>query len=210
MAATAIGLLDDVVAAGLSLLTLEPVEGFNPKHVPRDSYPWKFSRNRSMVRRPLLVRPIASGREAVWGARATWRAGRYLLQQLTSARYPATSDEMRRFIGTITRHAGDEFDTNAWPTLFGEIGFGDVRERVEKIGKLRLLRPTGQEIGDVDVLVNDRSRRVLLAVEAKDFEFARTPQELANEVEKLIGEHGQHRPITSSGSDSCVTTCHDS
>ena len=36
----------------------------------------------------------------------------------------------------------------------------------------------------------DRSRRVLLAVEAKDFEFARTPQELANEVEKLIGEHG--------------------
>jgi hypothetical protein len=183
------GLPQDPLVAGLSLLSLEPVEGFDPNHVPRDSYPWKFSRNRSMIRRPLLVRPTGSGREVVWGARATWRAGRYLLQQLISARYPATSDEMRRFVGSITQQAGAEFNARVADAL-REIGFDDVRERVEKIGKLRLLRATGQEIGDVDVLVIDRSRRLLLAVEAKDFEFARTPQELGNEIEKLIGERG--------------------
>ncbi len=180
---------DDAVGAGLDLLSLEPVEGFDPKRFPRDSYPWKFSRNRSMIRRPLLVRPTASGDEVVWGARSTWRAGQYLMQQLISARYPATSDEMRRFVGRITHQAGEEFNARVANAL-REAGFEDVRERVQKIGKLRLLRPNGQEMGDVDVLVIDRSRLVLLVVEAKDFEFARTPQELGNEVEKLIGERG--------------------
>ncbi|MBU3689578.1 MAG: hypothetical protein FGM29_08495 [Actinobacteria bacterium] len=183
------GLTDNAVAAGLGLLSLEPIAGFDPNRVPRDSYPWKFSRNRSMLRRPLLVHPTTSGREVVWGARATWRAGRYLLQQLVSARYPATSNQMRTFVSTLTQQAGEEFNASVANAL-RELGFDDVRERVKKIGKLRLLRTNGQDMGDVDVLVIDRSRRVLVVVEAKDFEFARTPQELGNEVEKLIGERG--------------------
>jgi hypothetical protein len=183
------GLQGDAIAAGLRLLILEPIDGFDPTRVPRDSYPWKFSRNRSMLRRPLLVRPTAAGREVVWGARATWRAGRYLMQQVISARYTATSDEMRRFVGEITQEAGVRFNARVADAL-REVGFDDVRERVKKIGKLRLLRSNGQVMGDVDVLVVDRSRRVLLAVEAKDFQYARTPHELGNEVEKLIGERG--------------------
>jgi hypothetical protein len=187
--AASTGLPDEAIAAGLGLLSLEPVEGFDPDRVPKDSYPWKFSRNRSMIRRPLLVRPTAPGREVVWGARATWRAGRYLQQQLVSARYPATSDEMRTFVSSITKQAGEEFNSRVAAAL-REIGFDDVRERVKKLGKVRLRRSNGQDMGDVDVLVIDRSRRVLLAVEAKDFEFARTPHELGNEIKKLIGEGG--------------------
>lgn len=181
------GLADATVAAGFGLLSLKTVEGLTPNSVPRDSYPWRFSRNRSMLRRPLLVRPTESGDEVVWGARTTWRAAGYLLTQLTSARDTVTSDKMRTFVGSVTRRAGEEFNTRVADGL-REVGFEDVRERVKKIGKLRLLRPNGQELGDIDVLMIDRSRRVLLAVEAKDFEFARTPQELANEVKKLIGE----------------------
>ncbi len=183
------GLPADVVAAGLHLLAMEPVQGFDPKRVPRDSYPWKFSRNRSMIRRPLLIRPTAAGFEVVWGARATWRAGPYLLRQLMSARYPATSKEMHKFVGGITQAAGEEFNSRVADALRG-IGFDDVREQVEKVGRLRLLRKDGQVMGDVDVLVIDRSRRALLAVEAKDFQFARTPQELGNEVKKLTDERG--------------------
>ena len=187
--AASTGLAKAAVAAALHLLSLTPVAGFDPKRVPVDSYPWKFSRNRSMIRRPLLVRPTAAGSEVVWGARATWRAGRYLMQQLMSARYPARSEAMQKFIGGVTQQAGEEFNASVAEVLRG-IGFDDVRERVQNIGKVKLLRPNGQQMGDVDVLVIDRQRRILLAVEAKDFELARTPRELANEVEKLIGEHG--------------------
>ena len=183
------GLDEDAVTAGLALLTLKPIDGFDPDRVPRDSYPWKFSRDRSMIRRPLLVRPSASGQEVVWGARTTWRAGRYLLGQLMSGRYPARSAPMQKFVGRTTQEAGKEFNARV-AEAFRELGFDDVREQVDKIGKLRLLRSNGQAIGDVDVFIVDRTRRVLLAVEAKDFELARTPQELANEVEKLISDAG--------------------
>lgn len=182
------GLPDATVGAGLGLLCLESVDDLDPQLIPRDMYPWKFSRDRSMLRRPLLVRPTATGDEVIWGARASWRAWGYLLSQLTSARYRATSNEMKRFIGDITSQAGKEFNRRVAEAL-RDAGFGDVRERVETIGTCRLRRSNGQTIGDIDVLVIDRPRRVLIAVEAKDFQFARTPQELANEVEKLIGEH---------------------
>lgn len=175
------------VAAAVELLSLGPDPRFGPGRVPKDAYPWRFSRDRSMIRRPLLVRPTAAGDQVVWGARSTLRAGTYLLQQLLAARYPARSDEMRKYIGRITAQAGKEFNENVAEVL-REIGFADVRERVDKIGRLQLRRPDGNEMGDIDVLVVDRVRRSLLAVEAKDFEFARTPQELFNEVEKLIGD----------------------
>jgi len=106
-----------------------------------------------------------------------------------SARDSATTPEMREFVGAIVRQAGAEFTTSVADVLRAA-GFDDVREQVDRVGDLRFRRPSGESIGDVDVMVIDRSRRVVLAVEAKDFEFARTPQELANEVEKLIGESG--------------------
>jgi hypothetical protein len=177
------------VAAGIDLLSLRPDSRFGPDRVPKDAYPWRFSRDRSMIRRPLLVRPTATGDQLVWGARATLRAGTYLLQQLLAARYSARSDEMRKYIGGITAKAGKDFNESV-AEVFREIGFVDVREQVDKIGRLQLRRPDGNEMGDIDVLVVDRARRSLLAVEAKDFEFARTPQELFNEVDKLIGEDG--------------------
>lgn len=61
-----------------------------------------------------------------------------------------------------------------------------VRENVKRIGNLKLARKNGDAIGDIDVLVIDRARKVLLAVEVKDFEFARTPFELSNEITKLL------------------------
>lgn len=177
------------VAAAIDLLSLGPDSRFGPDRVPKDSYPWRFSRDRSMIRRPLLVRPSAAGDQVVWGARATLRAGAHLLQLLLAARFPARSDEMRKYIGGITAQAGKEFNENVAEVL-REIGFADVRERVDKIGGLQLRRPDGNDMGDIDVLVVDHARRSLVAVEAKDFEFARTPQELFNEVEKLIGDDG--------------------
>lgn len=172
--------------AAVNLLTLGPLNQFPPATNPADSYPWRFSRDRSAPRRPLLLRPRADGDlEVVWGPRSVYRAGRYLLDQILAARLKMRSDRMREYVTATRRTANDEFNHEV-ASFYRTIGFDDVRENVKRLGKLKLARPNGDLIGDIDVLVIDRATMVLLAVEVKDFEFARTPFELSNEIAKLL------------------------
>jgi hypothetical protein len=102
-----------------------------------------------------------------------------------SGRLKATSPIMKRYITSVRKEGSDEFNRSV-ADLFRSLGYDDVRENVVKFGGFRLRRPNGEDLGDVDVLVIDRTQMVLLAIEVKDFEFARTPLELSNEVEKLL------------------------
>lgn len=79
----------------------------------------------------------------------------------------------------------DEFNKEI-ADLFRGAGFIEVYENITEIGRMRLQRANGEPIGDIDVLIIDRSKKVLLAIEVKDFEFARTPAELSNEKAKLL------------------------
>jgi hypothetical protein len=178
------------VRTAIGLLTLGPLDQFPPTTNRADSYPWRFSRDRSAARRPLLLRARSdSDVEIVWGPRAVYRAGRYLLDQILSARLKTRSDRMREYVTAARQAANADFNHEV-ASFYRSIGFEDVRENVMRIGKLRLARPNGDAIGDIDVLVTDPARKVLLAVEVKDFEFARTPFELSNEIEKLLdGPH---------------------
>jgi hypothetical protein len=174
------------VRVALDLLALGPLEQFLSAKNRVDSYPWRFSRDRSAARRPLLLRVKPDGEvEAVWGARSVYRAGRYLLDLVLSGRLKQRSETMRQYV-TSTRQKGNaEFNRKVADFYRGR-GYEDVRENVKHVGGLRLTRPNGDEIGDIDVFVVDGANKVLLAVEVKDFEFARTPFELSNEIAKLL------------------------
>jgi hypothetical protein len=91
----------------------------------------------------------------------------------------------RSFMTSARRAASDDFNRQV-ADLYRQTGCDRVQENVKRFGSLRLRRANGQDIGDIDVLATDRSKKVLLAVEVKDFEFARTPFELSNEVDKLL------------------------
>jgi hypothetical protein len=68
-----------------------------------------------------------------------------------------------------------------------------VKRRVNKIAGHRIQRTLGQDLGDVDVLAADPEKRTLWAVEVKDLAFARTPAELANELESTFQTKGKKR-----------------
>jgi hypothetical protein len=177
-----------LVASALPMLSLGPLDHYPPFTNAVDVYPWRFSRDRSAARRPLLQRPTASGTEVVWGPRAVYRSGRYLLDQVVSDRLKVVqSHEMRQYI-TRTRQAETSAFNDAVARCFHTSESVSVRKKVKRVGKLKLARQNGDDIGDIDVLVIDVEQRVILAVETKDFEFARTPVELSNELEKLFGE----------------------
>ncbi len=179
----------ELVSAALPLLSLTPLDSFPPPANAIDVYPWRFSRDRSAARRPLLHRPTPEGPEIVWGPRAVMRAGHYLLQQVLSDRLKVVrSEEMRRYI-TRSRQAETAAFNDEVARAFNGAESSQVWKNVKRIGNVKLARPNGDEIGDIDVLVIDVAERVVLAVETKDFEFARTPFELQSEIKKLLGEN---------------------
>jgi hypothetical protein len=65
-----------------------------------------------------------------------------------------------------------------------------VRRRVKKFGPSRIRDGSGADLGDIDILVLDRRRKHLLALETKRLEIARTPAELAHQLEGIFRGSG--------------------
>lgn len=158
---------------------LKPPPGF----VKEDIYPWRFSRRLSYLARPLSA-PAQDG-NLIWGSRALIQSLEYHNRMLTTGRLRGRSPELTGLIGRMTNRSGHAF-TDSVAAVYRAVDGLIVETEVKKIGRLRLARPSGDHIGDVDVFVADRSRRIILAVETKDFSPARTPAEYASEVQELI------------------------
>lgn len=173
--------------SALALLSMGPLDYFPPTGRPADVFPWRFSRERSAARRPVALRNRSGRLEAVWGPRAIHRSSRYLFDLIHTDRLNSRSDRMKRYVTLLRQEVNDRFQHEV-AQLFASAG-ARVSERVTQFGKLRLLRADGNPMGDVDVLVLDNRQKVMVAVEVKDFELARTPAELSNEMKKLLQGH---------------------
>ena len=91
---------------------------------------------------------------------------------------------MIQFISQTRRRINDQFAQQVARKL-DQLGF-TTHLAVKKFGKKRVADPEGKDIGDIDVLAFHQASNTILAVEAKDFEIARTPAEIANEIKKLF------------------------
>ena len=72
-----------------------------------------------------------------------------------------------------------------------------VRVRISDFGEVRM----PLERGDIDVLAIDRAAKLLTAIECKDLALARTPQELANQLEGLMrgADNSEGKTVTRHG-----------
>jgi hypothetical protein len=178
----------DVVSAVLSRITLTRRSSF--LEIGPDAYPWRFNRDMSYVRRPLTLQ----GNELVFGFRSIYRLGPYWLDNLLSGRLQgrARTIEMQRCISEARSKINDAFARSVSARL-ERLGM-TTRVSVKKIGKHRIVDDAGNDLGDVDVLAAHPASRSIVAVEAKDFEIARTPAEIANELEKLFSGNRGKKP----------------
>lgn len=157
-----------------------------------DAVPWRFNRDMSYVRRPV----VQQGSDLVFGFRTLYRLGPYWVDNLLSGRLQrrAETDEMTKFISQTRRRINDQFAQQVGCEL-DRLGF-TTSLSVKKFGKKRVADPEGNDIGDIDILAFHEASNAIVAVEAKDFEIARTPVEIANEVEKLFnGKNGKRSTV---------------
>jgi hypothetical protein len=152
----------------------------------KDAYPWRYNREWSYARRPLVT--VVNGQGAktlVWGVRRLWMSGIYWFELIYSGKLRAQSKEMKALLGGIRQGANDAFEESVKQVL-KKSGFSITAKRLSKIAGKRLLSSVGEDLGDIDVLGICPERKVICLAEAKDLELARTPVELANEVNSLL------------------------
>jgi hypothetical protein len=188
----ALGWEEERIARALELSTLTPRDNFFTPPEPfkgRDVYPWRFDRPLSYSRRPLLRRAIGDGDEIVWGNRHLYAASRYFFGLCTNGHLEAETLELRQVMSRRRSEDARAFNDRV-AELLGQYANTIVKTRVTRFGRLKMEKAPGQLISDIDVLVADVRRRTLFLVETKDLAVARTPAELANELEELYRGRG--------------------
>jgi hypothetical protein len=101
-----------------------------------------------------------------------------------SGRIKAISMEMRRFAGSNGALEDKAYEQQVAAVLRGVPG-ARVKTRVTHIGSVEIAGPQGP-LGDIDVLAAFPSHNVIILVEANNFNGARTPAELKNEIDSLF------------------------
>jgi hypothetical protein len=177
------GMNDANAQVMLDALTLVPVEDYWAAGT--DAYPWRFNRDRSYLRRPLVAMPSASSdaTELLFGHRNVWLTPRHWLERHLTGRLRAKSREMKQALAAQRDAKGADFETEVEHTARGA-NIQTVVRRFKKVGSLNLGNVDGEDLGDVDVLLVS-PHGTIVAIEAKALETGRTPGELANEVDSL-------------------------
>lgn len=150
-----------------------------------DTYPWRFSRRLSLIRRPLVVRPGPAGDELVYGFRMVDGTGRWLIHELAEGRLKVWSKPMQQAMTAVAQRRDEAFNDEVgrmYESLDGMV----VRLRVTDVGPLKITRENGDMIGDVDVLAADTRALVLHAIDTKNLSVARTPYEVVRELRRTF------------------------
>ncbi|MCL5035688.1 MAG: SEC-C domain-containing protein [Chloroflexi bacterium] len=162
-------------------------EGFN---VSKDIYPWRYNRQLSYMRRPLIIGPEPVDDSIVfWGPRHVSNAGISFTGNILMGRYEAKSEKLKTFIGKLRNQAGKEFlnETKIW---FEE----NTNWQIEPEVPIKPGKPLSSEkdLGDIDLLAIDITNKRIFSIECKNINYARIPSEISNEMERLLkGKNGE-------------------
>lgn len=171
----------------LNMMSLggEPYDS-EPDLFDLDFTPWRYARDQSFVRRPILIR-VCPNEESVatWGTQAPWTATEALFEQIFSGRLAAKSSQMKKYISQQRNRISQDFETEI-AGIFRRDPHNQVRQRVVSLGNSSLERLNGDKLGDIDVLVVNEEQNTLWIIEAKSFAPSRNPREFRGEIDKLI------------------------
>ncbi|MFB8101723.1 hypothetical protein ACFC3O_02640 [Streptomyces sp. NPDC056007] len=178
-----LGWTDDKTHAFLDGLSLRPRPKF--LSVGADALPWRYNREWSYARRPLVRSTGVDGEMLMWAPRHVLSTGPYWVYLLYSGRLKARSATMKKLMGSIRQDHNKEFEKESERALAGA-GCSITAHSVGKIAGRRLMSPQGDDLGDIDALGINLDQRTIFIVESKDFEMARNPSEMANEADALL------------------------
>ena len=160
----------------LNYISLEERDDFlkPPKEFRvEDVYPWRFNRELSFTRRPLVKR----GNEYIWGNRNVFHMMMFTMDLINDGKFKAKSKEMKRYIGEISKNRGKAFNDSIFNILknFHELV---VDKNLKKINGKRIQDKENKDLGDIYILyIYDKNKQIVVG-EVKDFKLSRNPYEI--------------------------------
>jgi hypothetical protein len=185
------------IAIALERFSLAPRDDFLAPPAPAglsDVYPWRMNRALSFLRRPL----VHHGDRVLYGVRHLYNAQTHLARQIEGGRFPARTAKLRKLQGKYGRLIGRSFE-DAVSELFERYHYPH-RVRVRQL-QGRPLANEGRNLGDIDVLVADESRRRLIAVDAKCLGAKLNADDMLRQSEQLLGTRRSAASRTSARAD---------
>jgi len=182
--ATRLGWSEAAVDRCLSHFTLSPRARFVEPPAPfrtADLWPWIFNRGLSYVRRPFIRRPDDDICFAPGHLSQTWTN---LMMLLTTGRFKARTPELRAAMDQYVQAPSRAFAEEVGRVLKqrGLI----VATHVSKVAGMRIEAGRGRSLGDVDVLIAQKSKRRIIAIECKDVQLDRMPHEISSDIRDLF------------------------
>ena len=156
-----------------------------------DIIPWKFNRMLSLLRKPLILLGESGDADqiALWGPRHILEIKRYLAEQCQSGRLRVSKieSEIVKVLGVFAQERGD----NLVKAIVNSIDPGGlIIDQECFIGPNVEFKHTS-DIGDIDVLIIDKSAKVILSLESKSMSPSRNIMEMVSEVNKLFGSKSE-------------------
>jgi hypothetical protein len=158
-------------------------EGFNK----RDWYPWRFGRRLSLVARPLVrledndnPRYVIS--PGLLGMGIAYTVARYYEAEVEVSE--CNSKSMRCWINDETNRRGHAFARRVFETMRAQ----GYEVRLEETIPALLNEKLEKDWGDVDVLAWKTGDNDVLAIECKDLKVAKTPNEMAEQLNRFSGQ----------------------
>ena len=181
---------EEVVRLIIDSISLRQRENFLKPPKPfrnEDVYPWRFNRNLSFIRRPIIIR----GEEMIWGNRQLEHMIRYILELINNGKFKAHSSEMKSLVGRISDQRGAEFNDLIYKLLVN-LNVFDVYSNISKVNGIHIAE-NNNTLGDIDVLIIDREYHKIIAAEVKNFNFSKNPYEMHLEYKNMFEDNGKKK-----------------
>lgn len=146
-----------------------------------DVYPWRFNRQYSFIRRPILCR----GNDLIWGIRQLYHSLLYVTNLIYGGRLATTDKKMNTLMGRICNDQGDAFNQHI-SDIVKSFGVFKVFPNVKRINKKKIADEKGDVLGDIDVLIIDEKKHRIVVAEVKNFDFSKNPYEIHAEYQKMF------------------------
>lgn len=189
-------LSEDKVRAVLNLWTLLPREAIAKSpdgYTTADIMIWHYNRALSPIRRPLVKMATSNGPMYYYGYRQIVFCVDHLVYLLYTAKYPdAHSAALKSWLASVSGEKGNPFRERVRQWFEQETDFLVIPHEI----KMSPVAGSGhlqadEDLGDIDLLVIDRSARTVYPLECKNVGGARNIHEMKVEVDTYLGRAAQ-------------------
>lgn len=146
-----------------------------------DVYPWRFNRELSFVRRPLIL----DGENIIWGNRNLSNSVFFLFDLISSGKLKSHSLEMKQYISRINENRGKNFNNMIF-NYISKFPNVIVDKNVSKINKEKITDNNNDTLGDIDVLCIIPKNKKIILIETKNFNSVKNYYELYNEYKNIF------------------------